>query len=105
MRKVVTIVLTAASFGLASDAASSAGTIELRGVYSTSVVGHDCVHAGGTRTPGLGPDGYGCKTEKGEVECTSKGRCTAICEACGPRHHRTGLYGILHGYSKRKRGE
>ena len=104
MRKIVTIVLTAASFGLAADA-GSAGTIELRGVYSASVVGHDCAHEGGTRTPGLGPEGYGCKTEKGEVECTSKGRCTAICEACGPRHHRTGLYGILHGYSERKRGE
>jgi hypothetical protein len=103
MRKVVIIVLTAASFGLASGA-TSAGTIELRGVYSTSVVGPDCVHAGGTRTPGLGPGGYGCKTEKGEVECTSKGRCTAICEVCGPRHHRTGIYGILHGYSGRKRG-
>ena len=103
MHKVVLIMLTAASFGLAPGGAS-AGTIELRGVYSMSVVGPDCVHAGGTRTPGLGPDGFGCKTEKGEVECTSKGRCTAICEVCGPRHHRTGIYGILHGYSERKRG-
>jgi hypothetical protein len=103
MRKVVTFVLTAAAVGLAADAAS-AGTIELRGIYSISVVGPECVHAGGTRTAGIGPGGYGCKTEKSEVECTSNGRCTAICEACGTRHHRTGIYGILHGTRERKRG-
>jgi hypothetical protein len=44
MRKVVTFVRTAAAFGRVTVAAS-AGTIELRGVYSMSVVGADCVHA------------------------------------------------------------
>jgi hypothetical protein len=87
----------------ASDAAS-AGTIELRGVYGVSVVAPECVHAGGMRAPGIGPGGYGCKTEKSEVEFTLNVRCTAICETCAPRHHRIGIYRILHGTSERKRG-
>jgi hypothetical protein len=95
MRKVITILLALAAFAFAADAAP-AGTIELRGVYSPSAVGPDCTRAGGTRTEGVGPGGYGCKTERGDVECTAKGRCTAICEICGPRYHRTGIYGILH---------
>jgi hypothetical protein len=95
MHKVITILLTLAAFAFAADAAP-AGTFELRGVYSPSVVGPDCTHAGGARTVGVGPGGYGCKTERGEVECIASGRCTALCEICGPRHHRTGMYGILH---------
>ena len=54
MHKVITILLTPAAFAFAADAAP-AGTFELRGVYSPSVVGPDCTHAGGTRTDGVGP--------------------------------------------------
>jgi hypothetical protein len=80
--------------------ASSAATIQLRGLYGVSVLGHDCIQAGGTTTSGVGSGGYGCKTETGDVECTARGQCVATCDKCGTLHHRTGIYGILHAGAK-----
>ena len=96
MRKIITFMLTIAASTFVADL-TCAETIKLRGVYSVSVVDRTCIRAAGMQTRGIGLGGFGCKTEKGEVECTAKGQCTAICEVCGSRHHRTGLYGILHG--------
>jgi hypothetical protein len=100
MRQVVMFVLTLAAAGLAGDRAS-AGTTVLRGIYARSVLGADCVAAGGTPTPGVEPSGFGCKTHQGEVECTARGHCTGTCSTCDTRHHRTGVYGILHAGTKR----
>ena len=63
----VLFVMAVVTFGLAGDTAS-AGTIMLRGIYSRSALGADCVEAGGTPTPGMELNGFGCKTDKGEVE-------------------------------------
>jgi hypothetical protein len=95
--KLFTLVV---ALGLAAGPASAA-TIQLRGLYGASVLGHDCLDAGGTTTPGIGSGGYGCKTEKGDVECTVRGQCFATCDTCGTLHHRTGIYGILHAGHKR----
>jgi len=92
-------VLVLVAFGLVGDTAS-AGTTTLRGIYARSVLGADCIDAGGTPAPGTGPGGFGCKTDKGEVECTATGQCTGTCPTCGTRHHRTGIYGILHAGTK-----
>ena len=48
----VLFVMAILTFGLAGDPAS-AGTIMLRGIYSRSALGADCVAAGGTPTPGM----------------------------------------------------
>jgi hypothetical protein len=95
MRQIVMFVL---AFGLVG--AASAGTITLRGLYARSALGADCINAGGTPTPGTGAGGFGCKTDKGEVECTDRGQCIGTCPTCGTRHHRTGVYGILHAGMK-----
>ncbi len=91
--------LFSAAFILAKDIAV-ADTIALAGAYNVSVVAQQCARAGGTRTNGIGPGGFGCKTEQGEVECTEAGRCVAMCETCSARHRRTGIYGILKGRAR-----
>ena len=79
---------------------ASAATIQLKGLYGASVLGHDCVEAGGTTTLGIGSGGYGCKTDRGDVECTARGQWAATCDKCSTLHHRTGIYGILHAGAK-----
>ncbi len=100
MHRILLAVLFAAASILAKDIAI-ADTVALGGAYSLSVVAQQCARAGGTRTDGVGPGGFGCKTEQGEVECTESGRCVATCETCSARHRRTGIYGILKGRARR----
>jgi hypothetical protein len=69
MRRMFLAALFSAAFILAKDIAV-ADTIALGGAYNVSVVAQQCARAGGTRTNGIGPGGFGCKTEQGEVECT-----------------------------------
>ena len=73
MRQIVMFVLVLLAFGPVGSA--SAGTITLRGIYARSALGADCINAGGTPTPGTGAAGFGCKTDKGAVECTDRGQC------------------------------
>ena len=47
MRKVVMFALVLVAFGLVGDTAS-AGITTLRGIYGRSVLGADCIDAGGT---------------------------------------------------------
>jgi hypothetical protein len=92
--RLALLLFALGTFGIVPHA-SWAATVPLKGVYAQSVVAHDCLDAGREMTPGDGPNGYGCRTEKGDVACTAGGQCTATCDKCGTGRHLTGLYGIL----------
>jgi hypothetical protein len=97
MQQIQALVFAIAIVGFAMNAAS-AGTKQLSGKYGISVIENDCFEAGGTVTGGTGPGGYGCKTSKGEVSCTSGGVCTGTCGNCKPQTiGRAGVVGTLRG--------
>jgi EF hand len=65
--------------------AAFGGTVHL-GYHSQGQIEMACGDApGGQYTSGTGPGGYGCKTSKGEVSCTSGGDCTGTCSNCSDR--------------------
>lgn len=66
---------------MAVSTPAAAGRIIL--TASASQVDLACINAGGTSTAGIGPGGYGCKTNKGEVTCNKDGKCVGECEKCG----------------------
>jgi hypothetical protein len=64
--------------------AALAGTVKLQGTYTQGQIDLACLNAGGTVTWDKGsPGAYGCKTDKGEVNCTKDGECYGYCEKCG----------------------
>jgi hypothetical protein len=65
MRRMFLAALFSAAFILAKDIAV-ADTIELAGAHNVSVVARQCARAGRTRTNGIGPGGFSCKTEQGK---------------------------------------
>ena len=64
----------------AGGSAAIAGTVSL--VATLGQVNAACIGSGGTTTAGVGKDGFGCKTDKGEVECDKTGKCTGTCNNC-----------------------
>jgi hypothetical protein len=84
MRNSITVFLALVTVGFLSGGAW-AGTIKLKGTFTSGQIDIACINNNGTPTAGTGPGGFGCKTDKGEVSCTSAGKCTGTCQACGAR--------------------
>jgi hypothetical protein len=75
------MALVAATLWLSASPASAA-SIHLHGKFIAMQVARDCINAGGKGTDGIGAGGYGCKTDKGSVKCTSGGDCYGSCGNC-----------------------
>ena len=86
---VLTLILATAALLAPLDTASAA-TKHLNGTFSADAVRTDCINAGGDDTT-TGSGGYGCKTKKGSVSCTSDGQCTGTCSNCTARTLRSGI--------------
>jgi hypothetical protein len=97
-RPALALVIATLALGSVTDYAV-AGTKVIKGKFSASTVGLDCINTQGTFTAGIGPGGYGCKTDKGEVSCSSNGTCIGTCGNCSARIiNRVGIDGVLRGY-------
>ena len=75
------ISLAAATLWLSASPAFAA-SVHLHGKFIAMQVARDCANAGGQGTDGIGAGGYGCKTDKGSVKCTSGGDCYGSCSNC-----------------------
>jgi hypothetical protein len=73
MRNSITVFLALVTVGFLSGGAW-AGTIKLKGTFTSGQIDLACDNNNGKVTPGTGPGGFGCKTDKGEVSCTSAGK-------------------------------
>jgi len=93
-----TLILFAIAALWFSTGAALASTVILSGTHSESDILKSCVSAGGSFHSG--PGGYGCGTDKGNVNCNKSGKCYGECETCGKpaiTHKGGTVLGVLSG--------
>ena len=79
-RPAVIVILACTAVVLLAHAGLAATKV-LSGTHSESEIKSTCSAAGGTFTGGSGA-AYGCFTDKGAVNCNSKGLCVGECAKC-----------------------
>ena len=84
MRNVLRLlILTFAIAGSSFTGTAFAGKIGM-GTWSQAGMKQECDYHHGVFS--MGTDGsFGCKGPKGYIDCTPRGQCTGVCQACGSR--------------------
>jgi hypothetical protein len=91
------ILIAITTLGFLTDTAW-AGKVVLSGTHSQTGILASCTKAGGQFNSN--DSGFGCTTDKGSVQCTTKGQCTGECATCGKpaiAHKGDPILGVLSG--------